>query len=752
MSIETVKKYWNDRPCNVKHSKKSFMSKEYFDEVESKKYFVEPHIPKFADFKKWNGKKVLELGCGIGTDSINFVRNGADLTIVELSEKSLEICKQRFKVYGLKANFYSGNIESLSDIVPLQYFDLIYSFGVIHHTPNPEKVFSEISKYMGVETELRIMLYSKISYKLFWVMMENGIKQMSDMETLIRSNAEAQYGCPVAYTYTFEDIQKMLGEYNINVNKIWKDHIFTWDIPNYKNNLYVKDKYWAGVDEKTFKEFEKELGWHTLVIAKKDIKYKTYKYPFNTNIMVTEKTLKLTPYTFYPSGSLWEFNQIRHFYDMVIKSDKKQPVVIDIGAQTGLYTLFSKYVKNAKFYSFEPYKPCFNELCENIKINGVYNVTPFNIALSNKKEKKTLRVPSQNQGLSTLGSNPTRFSEHKTFEVQCDTIDNLFYEKNIRVDFIKCDTEGWEYNVLLGGLKTIQKYKPVLQLEYSPVNMSQCNISIEMFEKLMGNIGYRCTYQEGEERIYEFKHTLKSFLVEAKINFEDEKIKLAPELNNVYIDIGLSWCAPQSALWCKEVDNIIVFGFEPAPEAIRNVIEIQKNFKQLPGSRVGKSMGAVVQRENQQFHLIKCGLGDKNGFMPFYQTTNDVGTSSFYEPKNLGNFSVIKANIFRLEDFFDLFPWDTHPYISYIKIDAQGSDLNILKGAGRYLSDRVVFVTAEPDGYQYKGADDNNRSNIVNFMTSVGFEHINHPNTVDPTFINSKFKHLQNKIYIKQIL
>jgi len=70
--------------------------------------------------------KVLELGCGIGTDSINFARNGAHLTAVDLSERSLEICRQRFQVYGLLANFYCGNIEDLSSFLPAQRFDLIY--------------------------------------------------------------------------------------------------------------------------------------------------------------------------------------------------------------------------------------------------------------------------------------------------------------------------------------------------------------------------------------------------------------------------------------------------------------------------------------------------------------------------------------------------------------------------------------------------------------------------------------------------
>ena len=104
-TIAKVSKFWNDRPCNIRHSKEPVGSREYFDEVATRKYFVESHIPGFAQFDRWKGKKVLEIGCGIGTDSISFAKSGADLTIVELSEKSLEICRKRFEVYGLKASF-----------------------------------------------------------------------------------------------------------------------------------------------------------------------------------------------------------------------------------------------------------------------------------------------------------------------------------------------------------------------------------------------------------------------------------------------------------------------------------------------------------------------------------------------------------------------------------------------------------------------------------------------------------------------
>jgi len=265
-TVQLVRDYWNKRPCNIRHSTQPVGTQTYFDEVEKRKYFVEPHIPEFAEFHKWKGKKVLEIGCGMGTDSINFARAGADLTVIDLSSESLGLCKRRFEVYGLNARFYCGNSEELSSIVPVEKYDLIYSFGVIHHTPHPEKVFEEIKKYCTSGTEIRIMLYSKWCWKVFWIIMNYGKGAFWKADELVRTYSEAQTGCPVTYYYSFNGFRELMKGYD--VVKIYKDHIFPYRIDKYVNYEYEQVWYFRWMPKPIFRWLERRVGWHTMAVAK----------------------------------------------------------------------------------------------------------------------------------------------------------------------------------------------------------------------------------------------------------------------------------------------------------------------------------------------------------------------------------------------------------------------------------------------------------------------------------------------------
>lgn len=265
-TINNVYDYWNERPCNIRHSSKEIGSKEFFDEVENKKHKVEPHIIKFADFSKWKNKKVLEIGCGIGTAAINFARAGAEYTGIDLTDSAIDLVKKRFDNENLKGKFYTMNAE---DELPQDKYDLIYSFGVIHHTPNPKRIIENVSKLLNKDGEFRFMVYSKWSYKLFWV-----LKTYSDtvwnfsnkMDEAMACYSEAQTGCPISFTYTFDDIENLLSPL-FTIKKIWKDHIFPYEIEPYKQGKYVISEEFKDMEEDKFNSMCKELGWHTMTIA-----------------------------------------------------------------------------------------------------------------------------------------------------------------------------------------------------------------------------------------------------------------------------------------------------------------------------------------------------------------------------------------------------------------------------------------------------------------------------------------------------
>jgi SAM-dependent methyltransferase len=257
--LKDVKNYWNKQPCNIKYSKKTIFTKKYFDEVKKKKYFVEKHILKFADFKKYNKKNVLEIGCGIGTDAIEFIKNGANYTGIDYSNESIRISKKRVEILKLKKKkpcFLVDNCEELKKIKKLKKkFDLIYSFGVLHHTPNMQKAFNRIYEIAGKNTEIKIMLYAKNSYKKFLL---NDTKY----------RYEAQKGCPIIYTVSDYDVSNLIKK-KFKIVEKYQDFIFPYKIKPYKRNKYIKIDHFKIMPSKIFNLLKKNIGEHMMIKLKK---------------------------------------------------------------------------------------------------------------------------------------------------------------------------------------------------------------------------------------------------------------------------------------------------------------------------------------------------------------------------------------------------------------------------------------------------------------------------------------------------
>jgi 2-polyprenyl-3-methyl-5-hydroxy-6-metoxy-1,4-benzoquinol methylase len=267
-SVEDVRRYWDARPCNIRHSQKPVGSKEYFDEVEARKYKVEPHIPGFAEFDRWAGKRVLEVGCGIGTDSINFARAGAQLTAVDLSTESINVARQRAEVMGVadRIEFLQANAEELTSVVSGEY-DLVYSFGVVHHTPNPDRAMEQIRALIAPHGTLKLMVYHRRSWKVFWIVVTQGRGHFWKTGELVATHAEAQTGCPVAFNYTRRQGREFVERAGFKVTDVRADHVFPYRIPDYVEHRYVKQWYFRWMPERLFRAFERAFGWHLLITA-----------------------------------------------------------------------------------------------------------------------------------------------------------------------------------------------------------------------------------------------------------------------------------------------------------------------------------------------------------------------------------------------------------------------------------------------------------------------------------------------------
>jgi len=250
--LEKIQQYWNNQPCNVLHSKEPVGTERYFEEVSAKRYRAEPHILDFAGFHLWRGKRVLEIGCGIGTDAEQFARHGAEYVGIDISSDSLGICMQRFKTFNLAGKFYKINLLT-DDYSALGKFDLVYSYGVLHHSPNIAHHVKEISNLLNPDGELRFMVYAKNSWK--YAMIQKGLDQF-----------EAQAGCPYADAFTREEVELLLKD-NFVIERIRQDHCFMYNVPAYKQGVFELEPWFAAMSDTMREAVREYLGWHLLVKA-----------------------------------------------------------------------------------------------------------------------------------------------------------------------------------------------------------------------------------------------------------------------------------------------------------------------------------------------------------------------------------------------------------------------------------------------------------------------------------------------------
>jgi len=157
--LKEVHDFWNSESCGERHSD-GITESERFQSEEELRYKLEPYIIDFACFKDFYCLDVLEIGVGFGADHSMIARSKPNSLVgVDLTERAIENTKERLRVFGLKSDLKVDNAESLS--FEDNSFDAVYSWGVLHHSPNTEKCFEEVFRVLKPGGFAKIMIYHK---------------------------------------------------------------------------------------------------------------------------------------------------------------------------------------------------------------------------------------------------------------------------------------------------------------------------------------------------------------------------------------------------------------------------------------------------------------------------------------------------------------------------------------------------------------------------------------------------------------
>ena len=213
-----VRDYWGKEPCGTSTAKSEEYTREYYDEIEKHRYSVEPEIFSFAQFTRFSGCRMLEVGVGAGTDFIQWVRAGALAHGIDLTEESIGHVSKRLELYGLhEEDLRAADTENLP--YPDNHFDLVYSWGVIHHTLDTIRALEEIIRVTRPGGRCKIMVYNRHSLSALYKYLRWGILRGRPFRSIswLLFHHQESIGTKA---YTIGEVKDILSHYPVSAVKV----------------------------------------------------------------------------------------------------------------------------------------------------------------------------------------------------------------------------------------------------------------------------------------------------------------------------------------------------------------------------------------------------------------------------------------------------------------------------------------------------------------------------------------------------
>lgn len=261
---QRAREQWGQDPCGAVHGgEHGFGTREFFDAVERHRYLeYAPWMPEMMGFSQFPGAHLLEVGCGMGTDLLQFARGGAICTGMDLTPRSIAITRHRFALYGERADFLIGDGEHL----PFENdsLDVVYSNGVLHHTPDTAGAIREIRRVLKPSGTAKVMIYHKSSMN-YWgdVILKHGILRgelfqgHSPEEIMSRWVEYSEHGGrPLVKVYTRHEARELFKDFR--EIRIDVEQLLRAEIP-----------LGAFLPLKIFRSLQTHLGWNLVITARK---------------------------------------------------------------------------------------------------------------------------------------------------------------------------------------------------------------------------------------------------------------------------------------------------------------------------------------------------------------------------------------------------------------------------------------------------------------------------------------------------
>jgi ubiquinone/menaquinone biosynthesis C-methylase UbiE len=251
---ESVQQFWDTTPCgtgNINIEPETF---KYFEAISERRNKLEPFIADYAQFNRWAGKRVLEVGCGAGSDLLRFAKVGALITGVDLSPRSASLAKTRLRLYNCAGSVLVADAEQLP--FKTDSFDLVYSWGVLHHTPDTERAIKEVHRLTKPGGSICIMLYHRHSLVALQMYLMYGLfafKSLRGLKDILARHHES----PGTKAYTKAEARQMFSSFKeLKINT----QLTAYDL------RYGRDKYLPGWAHRLVPNC---FGWFIIIRGRK---------------------------------------------------------------------------------------------------------------------------------------------------------------------------------------------------------------------------------------------------------------------------------------------------------------------------------------------------------------------------------------------------------------------------------------------------------------------------------------------------